>query len=92
MFFTQNNCIQEVDLINVLPEANQQVNPKLIQVGESLRFLGKDKSCRKLHLKVRKNKPSFTHVCTYIRPASYIWCQLDNWSSNFQLFAYCQGP
>ena len=64
-FFTQNNCKQAVDLINVLPEANQQINPKLIQVGESPRFLGKDKSCRKLYLKVsslsvRRNKPSFT--------------------------------
>ena len=49
-FFTQNNCKQAVDLINVLREANQQVNPKLVQLGESARFLGKGMSCRKLHL------------------------------------------
>ena len=47
-FFTQNNCKQAVDLINVLREANQQVNPKLVQLGESARFLGKGMSCRKL--------------------------------------------
>lgn len=43
-FFTQNNCKQAVDLINVLREANQQVNPKLVQLGESARFLGKGRN------------------------------------------------
>jgi superfamily II DNA/RNA helicase len=40
-FFTQNNCKQAVDLINVLPEANQQINPKLIQVGFAHRHFHK---------------------------------------------------
>ena len=56
-FFTQNNCKQAVDLINVLREANQQVNPKLVQLGESARFLGKGMSCRKLRL-------LFLHTCS----------------------------
>ncbi|VDI39805.1 putative ATP-dependent RNA helicase DDX5 [Mytilus galloprovincialis] len=43
-FFTQNNCKQAADLISVLREANQQVNPKLVQLGESARFLGKGRN------------------------------------------------
>jgi superfamily II DNA/RNA helicase len=40
-FFTPNNIKQAGDLINVLREAKQQVNPKLIQMAESARGLMK---------------------------------------------------
>lgn len=40
-FFTQGNAKQASDLVNVLREANQQVNPKLLQLVEAARYLGK---------------------------------------------------
>ena len=36
-FFTFNNLKQAKDLIEVLREANQQINPKLVQVAEMAR-------------------------------------------------------
>ena len=36
-FFTPNNTKQAKDLIDVLREANQQINPKLVQMVESSR-------------------------------------------------------
>ena len=66
-FFTQNNCKQAVDLINVLREANQQVNPKLVQLGESARFLGKGMSCRKLdyYFYILARKPNLENIFIY---------------------------
>lgn len=40
-FFTQGNAKQAPDLVNVLREANQQVNPKLLQLVEAARYMGK---------------------------------------------------
>lgn len=39
-FFTPDNSNQARDLISVLQEAKQVVNPKLIQLAESSRFVG----------------------------------------------------
>jgi superfamily II DNA/RNA helicase len=66
-FFTQNNCKQAVDLINVLREANQQVNPKLVQLGESARFLGKGMSCRKYdyYFYILARKPNLENIFIY---------------------------
>ena len=36
-FFTPGNAKQVTDLINVLREANQNINPKLLQLAESMR-------------------------------------------------------
>ena len=52
-FFTPGNCKQARDLIAVLQEANQVVNPKLMQLAEDSRNYGrgKYKTCKK------KNNP-----------------------------------
>jgi len=43
-FFTPGNIKQAGDLINILREAKQQVNPKLIQMAESSRGMAKGRS------------------------------------------------
>jgi len=43
-FFTPGNIKQSGDLINILREAKQQVNPKLIQMAESSRGMSRGRS------------------------------------------------
>ncbi|KAL8567651.1 putative ATP-dependent RNA helicase ddx17 [Nucella lapillus] len=43
-FFTPANIKQAAELINILREARQQVNPKLIQMGESARGMSRGRS------------------------------------------------
>ncbi|KAK3578726.1 hypothetical protein CHS0354_010109 [Potamilus streckersoni] len=43
-FFTPNNSKQARDLIEVLKEASQVVNPKLAQLADSAKFLGRGRS------------------------------------------------
>ncbi|KAL3877627.1 hypothetical protein ACJMK2_035328 [Sinanodonta woodiana] len=43
-FFTPNNIKQARDLIDVLKEANQVVNPKLAQLADGAKFLGKGRN------------------------------------------------
>merc|ERR1719187_2795352 len=42
-FFTQSNAPKAKDLIEVLKEANQVVNPKLYEMVESAKFMGRNK-------------------------------------------------
>merc|ERR1719187_1538412 len=42
-FFTQSNAPKAKDLIEVLKEANQVVNPKLYEMVESSKFMGRNK-------------------------------------------------
>lgn len=39
-FFTHGNIKQAGDLVTVLQEAKQEVNPRLIEMAESARYLG----------------------------------------------------
>jgi len=43
-FFTQSNAPKAKDLIEVLKEANQVVNPKLYEMVESSKFMGRNKA------------------------------------------------
>lgn len=45
-FFTQQNAPKAKDLIDVLKEANQVVNPKLYEMMESAKFMGRSKGGR----------------------------------------------
>lgn len=44
-FFTPDNSKQAKDLVEVLREAKQQINPKLITMAESSRDFGRSKCC-----------------------------------------------
>lgn len=43
-FFTMDNIKQSGDLVAVLKEAKQVINPKLLQLAESSRNMGKGKT------------------------------------------------
>ena len=46
-FFTPDNSKQAKDLVDVLREAKQQINPKLQQLADNARDFGKGKTARK---------------------------------------------
>ncbi len=65
-FFTPNNSKQAGDLVNVLREANQDVNPRLLQLADSARGMRGGKLSRVLimpnNLHQNKAQPTCTKV------------------------------
>ena len=60
-FFTRNNMKQAGDLINVLQEAKQVINPKLISLAEEAnRYGGKSKSCCQSFVEIDTVKPVYS--------------------------------